>query len=76
MEFSFNFTVMILGWSPFKVVQRFPFRAKFWLPLQPKGEKKYKNYICKKLLAILENDMVQMVLRWPSTLFAKTSFLC
>ena len=32
---------MIIGspWSTLQVVQRFPFHAEFWLPMQPKGKK-------------------------------------
>ena len=33
-----NFTKMILGWSPIKVVQIIQFHAEFWLPRQPIGK--------------------------------------
>ena len=41
-----NFTGMILRWSPFKVVKKFPFHADYWLPWQPKGKTRnlVKNY--------------------------------
>ena len=33
-----NFTGMILGWPPFKIVQRNEFHSELWLPWQPKGK--------------------------------------
>ena len=36
-----NFTAMIIGWSPLKVVQRFLINAIFWLQWQPKGKPKH-----------------------------------
>ena len=36
---------MILGLSPFKVVQRIPFHAEFWFSWQPKG-KLYSVHYC------------------------------
>ena len=44
------FKGMILGQSPLKVVQRFPFHAEFWLPWQPKW-KIWKNLLNKNYWA-------------------------
>ena len=39
-----NFTGMIHGWSPFRVVEIIPLYAEFLLPWQPKGKKKQMNF--------------------------------
>ena len=35
---SKSFIGMILGWLPFKIVQRIEFHTELWLPWQPKGK--------------------------------------
>ena len=56
------FIGMILGQSPFKVVQGISFHTEFWLPWQPK--EKLKKSSGQKLHAMVrfQNNLVQMVL--------------
>ena len=45
---------MIFRWSPFKVVQRIPFHAEFWLlALATKGKKNFKNPLVKSTSSLL-----------------------